>query len=435
MRRPNGGGREDGRSFLEFLALGVLAAVILSGLVTTGLQGTLGDGARSVICHIVAGHCDQRASGRSAQAGADDGRSPGDAHGTDHGKGKHQAGDHGKKDGKKDDCHGVFGCAWHYVEQYAGGVYGHAWSDVKGIWDHAVDTYHDPWGTTKATWAGLVAPWTNNFKRAWHRWQNGEHAKAVGMLYVENITEPYVIVYHSIVDDQVRKDWNDGNYAGAAGGLAYNIVFLIIPGGEEVKGASAGSKIARGAEKGAGKEAGEKAGAKAGEKAGKDAGKEPRGKGDGKDKGKAKKAVACGAPAAYSGRPGGAPIFRADLRVPAPAPGAAAGVPASRSLVLAKPKACNLPSYKDIKIDIGHIRDRHTPDGKVARQSGKKDAFPREMSDREIENSVRQAYRNGKRIGSQPPDRVKVRGTYNGQTIDMWVNTSTKTIETAYPVH
>jgi hypothetical protein len=278
MRRRRGD-REHGRSFFEFVALGVLAAVIVGTLVATGLQGTLGGGVGSVVCRVVAaGHCGKKANGKSAQAGTGDGRSPA----TKNGK------DGGKKNGKKDECHGVFGCAWHYASKYAGGVYGHAENDVAGLWNHAVDTYHDPVGTATSTWAGLIAPWKNNFVRAYHRWEKGDHAKAVGLLFVENYTEPYMIVYHTIIDDEVRKDWHDGNYAGAAGGVVYNVVSWLIPGADEAKGASTGSKLARGAEKSAGKEA------RAGEKAGKDAGKKPREKGDPR-----RKASACGAPASY----------------------------------------------------------------------------------------------------------------------------------------
>jgi len=54
------------------------------------------------------------------------------------------------------------------------------------------------------------------------------------------------------------------------------------------------------------------------------------------------------------------------------------------------------------------------------------------MSDDQIERTVRQAYRMGGKIKTQG-DRVLVRGTANGMTIEMWVNKSTKVIETAYP--
>jgi len=62
-----------------------------------------------------------------------------------------------------------------------------------------------------------------------------------------------------------------------------------------------------------------------------------------------------------------------------------------------------------------------------------KDLFPESMSRTQVERAVRQAYRFGKKVGSQG-DRALVRGQHDGLTIEMWVNRVTKTIETAYPV-
>ncbi len=47
----------------------------------------------------------------------------------------------------------------------------------------------------------------------------------------------------------------------------------------------------------------------------------------------------------------------------------------------------------------------------------------------QVENLVREAYRNSKKIKTQG-ERVLLRGN----NIEMWVNTKTKTIETAYPI-
>ena len=55
------------------------------------------------------------------------------------------------------------------------------------------------------------------------------------------------------------------------------------------------------------------------------------------------------------------------------------------------------------------------------------------MTPSQIEKSIRDAYKNCKKIKTQG-DRVKVRGTTkDNMTIEMWINTRTKTIETAYP--
>ena len=94
-------------------------------------------------------------------------------------------------------------------------------------------------------------------------------------------------------------------------------------------------------------------------------------------------------------------------------------------------KAINLPSYKSIKIDMGHIVSGHTSTGGRAIQSGIKDLFPSNMTEKQIKNAVLNAYKNGKKVLTQG-DRVKIIGKSGSSTIEMWVNTATKIIETAY---
>ncbi|MNO88463.1 hypothetical protein D3C76_799130 [compost metagenome] len=96
-------------------------------------------------------------------------------------------------------------------------------------------------------------------------------------------------------------------------------------------------------------------------------------------------------------------------------------------------KPINLPSYKSIDIDMDHIISGHTKGGSRATQSRIKDLFPENMNNSQIEKTVRDAYKNSSKLQTQG-DRVLVRGQSNGLTIEMWVNTKTKTIETAYPV-
>jgi RHS repeat-associated protein len=95
-------------------------------------------------------------------------------------------------------------------------------------------------------------------------------------------------------------------------------------------------------------------------------------------------------------------------------------------------KAINLPSYKKVSIDMGHIMSGHSKAGGRAAQSGMKDLFPSNMSQKQIENVIKNAYQHGKKVKTQG-DRVKVQGKSGGITIEMWVNTKTKVIETAYP--
>jgi RHS repeat-associated protein len=94
---------------------------------------------------------------------------------------------------------------------------------------------------------------------------------------------------------------------------------------------------------------------------------------------------------------------------------------------LARAKSANLPAWKTIIIDIEHIASGHMKGG--SRVSSLKTIFPDNLSERQVENLVREAYRNSKKIKTQG-DRVLLRGN----NIEMWVNTQTKTIETAYPI-
>jgi len=65
-----------------------------------------------------------------------------------------------------------------------------------------------------------------------------------------------------------------------------------------------------------------------------------------------------------------------------------------------------------------------------SRVSSRKSTFPENMTQSQVEKLVREAYRYGERVRTQG-DRVLVRGN----NIEMWVNTTTKSIETAYPLN
>lgn len=100
-----------------------------------------------------------------------------------------------------------------------------------------------------------------------------------------------------------------------------------------------------------------------------------------------------------------------------------------------KIKSINLPSWKKVNIDMGEVLSGHTVSGTRAIQSsmsGKgKDIFSN-MTETQIEKAIRQAYRYGKKLETQG-DRTFISGNYGGLTIQMWVNTITNTIETAWP--
>lgn len=96
-----------------------------------------------------------------------------------------------------------------------------------------------------------------------------------------------------------------------------------------------------------------------------------------------------------------------------------------------KPKSVNLPSWKKVSLDMEHILSGHTAGG--SRASNIKDLFPSNMNNTQIKNAILNAYRYSEKIFTQG-DRVLVRGTSGKLQIEMWVNTATKTIETAYPI-
>ena len=99
-------------------------------------------------------------------------------------------------------------------------------------------------------------------------------------------------------------------------------------------------------------------------------------------------------------------------------------------------KPISLPSIYKVKVDMEHILDRHTPCGltAIARlKAGKdNDVFPQEMTEQQIEKAVKEAYSNVKILSSQG-DRVLARGESGNMVIEVWINKSTKIIETAYP--
>ncbi len=111
---------------------------------------------------------------------------------------------------------------------------------------------------------------------------------------------------------------------------------------------------------------------------------------------------------------------------------------ATRSIAVASALKKTLPSAKKIVINIKHIIDNHTSTGKGYSQSkgagGTKDMWAEGLNSKQIESITRSAYEKVHTKLSTQGDRVRVRGTSsNGTTVEMWVNTATKTIETAYP--
>jgi hypothetical protein len=89
-----------------------------------------------------------------------------------------------------------------------------------------------------------------------------------------------------------------------------------------------------------------------------------------------------------------------------------------------------MPGWRKINIDMDHIMLGHFPGG--SRVSALKDLFPDTMSQQSIESAVRGAYRDSEILARQG-DRYLMRGPWGKSSIEMWVNKSTKTIESAWP--
>jgi hypothetical protein len=92
-----------------------------------------------------------------------------------------------------------------------------------------------------------------------------------------------------------------------------------------------------------------------------------------------------------------------------------------------------MPSWKKIGVDMDEVASGHMVGGRRLAPGNKKDVFPAGMSEAQVEKAVRHAYRNGEVLQSQGADRVFVRGPFGSGSIEMWVNKTTKVIETAWP--
>jgi len=91
-----------------------------------------------------------------------------------------------------------------------------------------------------------------------------------------------------------------------------------------------------------------------------------------------------------------------------------------------------VPTAEELCIDMKHILNSHTVGGSEATPD--KSLFPAHMDERQIEVTIRQAYAEGE---FSWPDGVHLWVTRKeaGLDMEMWVNTASKTVETAYPLH
>lgn len=95
-----------------------------------------------------------------------------------------------------------------------------------------------------------------------------------------------------------------------------------------------------------------------------------------------------------------------------------------------------LPSVKKIKVDMKHIMSNHTLEGTGVKAGKKGDIFPSSLHDKKaIEGCIKRAYKSVSKIQKKQEERLLLKGFDPVYKIDieMWLNTRTKTIETAYP--
>jgi len=105
---------------------------------------------------------------------------------------------------------------------------------------------------------------------------------------------------------------------------------------------------------------------------------------------------------------------------------------ASRGASRTKP--VNLPAWRRVTIDMEEVTSGHMQGGSRLMPGSRKDLFPNHMNAQQVERAIRDAYRHAERVRTQG-ERVLIRGTSpkTGLRIEMWVNTQTNTIDTAYP--
>ena len=112
-------------------------------------------------------------------------------------------------------------------------------------------------------------------------------------------------------------------------------------------------------------------------------------------------------------------------------------------------KAINLPSWSKLSFKLEndgktiHFLHNHTVNGKGYQASmkvgGRKDVFPANMTDKQIFKAVREAYESSKKVGTQIDFKtgntiVELVGhSEDGMKIRMYVNTTSKQLDTAFP--
>lgn len=103
----------------------------------------------------------------------------------------------------------------------------------------------------------------------------------------------------------------------------------------------------------------------------------------------------------------------------------------------------HFPPSSKVSVDMTHIMSGHTSTGcrKISSQraNGHKDVFPASWTADKIEHAVRQAYHHAdERVGvlhQKGETKHIILGSFDGHRIEMYYNSDTRMIETAYPKH
>ena len=112
------------------------------------------------------------------------------------------------------------------------------------------------------------------------------------------------------------------------------------------------------------------------------------------------------------------------------------GAPAGVGNVGLRPKPINLPAANKITINMPHIQSGHIQGGSRAMQQGaKKTLFPQNMTAKQVEKAILDAYKNCTRVRTEG-NFVFLRGTSrDGIQIEMRMDLQTNVIYTAFPIY
>lgn len=213
MRRRGGSPGERGSGFPQYLALAVLAMVVVAGLVTAGLPGHVGTGARSVVCRVAGG--DDCATGARP--------APGRPGGTPIARAGAQAVGGG--------CHGFWGCLGHDTGTFLGGMGAEArdMADqlgglAAGMFTHPVDTGS---GVVRGVWHQSMNPYAQVVKQCPTGRASDAQGCAHGLMCL--LSTAQCMLLDSVANPGVMRDLQGGSYVHGAGRATTEVLAWVLP--------------------------------------------------------------------------------------------------------------------------------------------------------------------------------------------------------------